>query len=115
MTLTIPKITKEPIVATGIKGLVGRKVTKQTQFMGESVTISKLSVSQVLEIQAVVRAQTADDEASGFNTLKTVISASVEGGSELTDEDFNGFSMDELNSLSTEIMKFSGIGADQGK
>jgi hypothetical protein len=47
--------------------------------------------------------------------LKLVISAGVEGGAELTDEDFQGFSMDELSKLSAEVMKFSGIGSESGK
>jgi hypothetical protein len=39
----------------------------------------------------------------------------VEGGEDLTDEDFETFPMDELSKLSTEVMKFSGIGQDAGK
>ena len=51
--LTIPTISKASKMASesGIKGLVGRKMTKSVKFMGEDIKISKLSVSEVLAIQ----------------------------------------------------------------
>jgi hypothetical protein len=101
-------------MAEGIRGLIGRKMTKTVKFMGEDVKISKLSVSEVMEIQQ--RAKQVDkNEEEGFNVLKTVIRSSVENARDLSDEDFNDFPLDELSKLSNEIMKFSGIGADQGK
>jgi len=101
-------------MAEGIRGLIGRKMTKTVKFMGEDVKISKLSVSEVMEIQQ--RAKQVDkNEEEGFNVLKTVIRSSVENAKDLSDEDFNDFPLDELSKLSNEIMKFSGIGADQGK
>lgn len=112
--MSTPKIVKVNNMSEGIKGLVGRKMTKAVKFMGEDVRISKLSVSEVLEIQERARAL-EKDEAEGFNILKTVIRASVEGAKDLSDEDFNDFPLDELSKLSNEIMKFSGIGQDQGK
>ncbi len=101
-------------MAEGIKALVGRKMTKSVKFMGEDVKISKLSVSEVMDIQA--RAKGIEtDEGAGFEVLKTVISSAVEGAKDLSDSDFQEFPMDELSKLSAEIMKFSGIGAEQGK
>lgn len=98
----------------GIKGLIGRKMTKTFKFMGEDLRISKLSVAEVLEIQE--RAKAVDkDENEGFNILKTVIRSGVEDAKDLSDEDFNNFPLDELSKLSNEIMKFSGIGGEQGK
>jgi len=101
-------------MSEGIKGLVGRKMTKNVKFMGEDVKISKLSVSEVMEIQERAKALEKDG-AEGFNILKTVIRASVEGAKDLTDQDFDNFPLDELSKLSNEIMRFSGIGQDQGK
>jgi len=40
---------------SGIKGLVGKKMSKSIKFMGENINIFKLSVSQVMEIQALAR------------------------------------------------------------
>ena len=112
--MQIPKISKVNNMSEGIKGLVGRKMTKTVKFMGEDVKISKLSVAEVLEIQERAKAL-EKDEAEGFNILKTVIRASVENAKDLSDQDFNNFPLDELSKLSSEIMKFSGIGQDQGK
>jgi hypothetical protein len=101
-------------MSEGIKSLVGRKMTKNVKFMGEDVKISKLSVSEVMEIQE--RAKVLEkDEAEGFNILKTVIRASVEGANDLSDQDFDNFPLDELSKLSNSIMEFSGIGQNQGK
>ena len=97
----------------GIKGLVGRKMTQTAKFLGTDVTISKLSVAQVMEIQEA--AKNTDDTEQGLPLLRKVIRMSVENAESLTDEDFNGFPMDELSKLSTAIMKFSGIGNDSGK
>lgn len=97
-----------------IKGLVGKKMTMKTKFMNEDVTISKLSVAEVMAIQDSAKDSGESDDA-GLNVLKKVITSAVEGASELTDDDFAAFPMDELSKLSTAIMKFSGIGTEQGK
>ena len=53
---------------------------------------------------------------AGFDLLKKVIRLSVEGASDLSDQDFDTFPMDELSKLSNEIMRFSGIASgDSGK
>lgn len=112
--MVTPKISKENKMADGIKGLVGKKMTRSIKFMGEDLKISKLSVAEVMEIQDKAKSLEKEDSA-GFDVLKTVIRSAVDGGSDLTDQDFENFPMDELSKLSTEIMKFSGIGGDQGK
>ena len=109
----IPKISKVTNMS-GIKSFVGRKMTKPVKFMGEDIKISKLSVSEVMSIQEKAKSLEGDD-AAGFGILKTVIISAVEGGADLTDADFESFPMDELSKLSAEIMKFSGIGGEQGK
>lgn len=98
---------------SGIKSLVGKRMNKKVKFMGEDVTITKLTVAEVLEIQESAK-NLQDSDAEGFGILKKVIGLAVEGGADLSDEDFQTFPMDELSKLSTEIMKFSGVG-EQGK
>lgn len=100
---------------TGIRSLVNKKMTKSVKFMGEDIKITKLSVSEVLEIQELSKKVNESDSENGFDILKTVIRSAVEGASELADEDFNNFPLDELSKLSAEIMKFSGLGEDKGK
>ena len=97
----------------GFENLIGKKMTKSTKFMGEDVKISKLSVSQILEIQKSAK-DAENDESKGFEILKTIIRASAEGASAISDESFEGFPMDELSKLSNEIMAYSGIGAEGG-
>ena len=107
--LNIPTILKvNKMAVTGIQALVGRKMTKTVKFMSEDVKICKLSVSEVMEIQEKAKAVNSDDT-EGFNLLKFVIKLSTEGASEISDQDFDNFPMDELSKLSNEIMKFSGI------
>jgi hypothetical protein len=93
----------------GIKSMVGKKQSKNVKFMNQDLEISKLSVAQVLEIQAQAKSLSEDD-ARGFDVLKTVIRSSATDGDQLTDEDFESLPMDELSKLSAEIMKFSGLG-----
>lgn len=93
------------------KDLVGKKMTKPVKFMGEDIRISKLSVAEVMEIQEKA-AQIGTNESEGFAVLKVVIRSAVEGAEDISDEDFSKFPMDELSTLSTAIMKFSGIGQD---
>jgi hypothetical protein len=100
--------------AKGIKALVGQRMTKTVKFLTGDVKISKLTVSEVLEIQN--KAKDADkDESIGLELIKTVIRSAVEGGTELDDSEFDNFPMDELSKLSNEIMKYSGLGQDAGK
>jgi hypothetical protein len=127
----------------GIKGLVGVKMTKKVDFMGVKLLISKLSVSEVLSLQErsreleekekaardIERArqeaidkgevyagpEPEDVEEEGFEVLKLVIRAGAENAKDLSDEEFEQLPLDELTNLTTEIMRFSGIGANQGK
>lgn len=114
--MQIPQISKADPVSNKFKSLVNKSIVKTTPFMGDDVQIRKLSVAQVLEIQAAAAAKPADgQEAEGFKMIMMVIRMSVDGAAEATDEDFKTFPMDELTKLSNEIMEFSGISGGQGK
>jgi hypothetical protein len=118
--IKIPKISKDNNMsaAIGIKSFVGRKMTKPVDFMGDKVNINKLSVAQIQDLQSKAKeAETGNssDDDSGLQVLCVVIRAGVEGGADLTDEDFKEMPMDELSKLSAAIMKFSGFGAEAGK
>lgn len=96
------------------KELVNKRITKDTKFMGSLVTMQKLSVAEVLSIQAQAR-EAEKDESKNFEILKMVIKMAVEGANELSDEDFDKCPLDELSKLAADIMQFSGIGNDSGK
>lgn len=104
-------------VNRSIKALVGRKVIKNVPFCDGEVVIEKLSVAQVKKIQDAASAN-ENQEDGGLQVLREIIGLAVEGGSELTLEDFESFPMEELSKLSDEIMVFSGIankGETEGK
>ena len=100
---------------TGMRALLGKRMTKKVAFMGESksLEIAKLTVAEVLEIQEAAKGDGNDDKA-GFNSLKIAIRMAVSEASDFTDDEFDEFPLDELMKLSKEIMTFSGI-ADTGK
>ncbi len=99
----------------GIKDLIGKRMEKEVAFMGSKVKISKLTVDEVMAIQAMAKESTSESDDDSLRVLRKVIQSAVEGGEDLQDEDFRKFPMDELSKLSGEIMKFSGLGQEQGK
>jgi hypothetical protein len=93
---------------SSIMKLVGKKMSQEVKFMGEKVKISKLSISQVEEIQELSKDLEANPD-KGFDVMKKVLRSAVEGGEELQDDDFKNFPMDEMASLTQAIMAFSGV------
>jgi hypothetical protein len=93
---------------TGMLAFLGTRMTKEVPFMGQKLKISKLSVAEVVKIQETAKDLENHNEA-GLEMLRVVIAMSAENGSQLTDEHYRSFPMDELNKLSTAIMEFSGI------
>jgi hypothetical protein len=91
-----------------MKNFIGRKMTKIVKFMGDDVTIKKLSVAAVLEIQEHAK-KSEETDSQGLDLLRSVIKDGVEGGEDLSEEDFNQLPLDELSKLSKAIMEFSGI------
>jgi hypothetical protein len=100
-----------------LRELISKGVTRDVTFMGSKVTIKKLTAAQVFEIQALVKENKDSEmnELDGFNLIVEIIKMSVTAAKDMTVEDFKEFPMDELNSLSGEIMKFSGMSPEKGK
>jgi hypothetical protein len=89
-----------------MKHLVGKKMSTEVAFMGETVRITKLSVAEILKIQEATKKQKAGDEVS---TLRMLIKLAVEGAKDLSDQEIESFPLDELSKLGAEIVKFSGM------
>jgi hypothetical protein len=113
--IKIPTVSKVREMSS-MKGLVGRKVSKTVDFMGEKIKINKLMVSEVLDVQAKA-ADSEKLETNGLDLIKMVIKMSAtEDAADLTDEDFANMPIDDLTKLSDEIMRYSGLlGREAGK
>lgn len=91
-----------------MKELVGKFVEKQASFLGEKVTIRKLTVNQVMKIQEMSKADQTEE--SNLEVLAYVITNSVKGAETITIDEIKGFPLDELSNLSQSILEFSGLG-----
>ena len=95
-----------------MKHLVGKQIKKKVEFMDDEVEIRKLSVSEVLEVQKLIEKnqKLKNPEEGSIKLLSSVIKLAVPEAEELTPEDFQSFPIQELNSLSEEILSYSGLG-----
>jgi hypothetical protein len=105
------------------KTLIGRRVTKTVKFLDTNVEINKLSVAQVQDIQARVAAlpkadaEGADGSDVGnahLGLMIEVIKMSVVGAEEVTEDQFRDFPLEDLQKLSDEVLRHSGLGKDRG-
>jgi hypothetical protein len=95
---------------------IGTKVSKKVKFMGQDIDICKLTITQVMKIQA--QAKVLEENGSETENLKLLSIVVQEGAKELSDlttEQLYEFPMDELTTLSNEIMKYSGLGNKEAK
>jgi hypothetical protein len=106
-----------------ITSLLGKKVSKTVPFLGAHITINKLTVAEVKDIQdaatladKAVKAALANPEEDAdvdqLGVLRAIVRSAVEGGQELTDENFQEWPIEDISKLAKEIMKYSGIGDD---
>lgn len=102
------------------RSLVGKTPTKSVQFLGTNIDIRKLSVAQVEDIQQRVKAlpkadmeNPGDGEAGAhLNLMIHVIRLAVVGADDVTDDEFRTFPLEDLQKLSDEILRHSGLGKD---
>ena len=98
-----------------MKHLVGKSLTERVTFMGDEVEVRKLTVGQVMDLQSVIKAAAEDSsEDSQLKLLRDVLKIAVVGAEELTNEDFDTFPLQELISLSEDVMRISGLGGVEG-
>jgi len=94
-----------------MKHLVGKRILEQVEFMGENVDVKKLTVSEVLHIQDLIKkAQNKKEVYDDVALIRDVIRLAVIGADEITDEEFNDFPIGELTNLSSGIMSIAGLG-----
>ncbi len=94
-----------------MKHLVGKVIKNKVPFMGDEVEVKKLTVGEILELQKVIAAVAEDEDPEAqIGLLCDIIKVAVVGADELSKEDFQKFPIEELNALSNEVMKMSGLG-----
>jgi len=102
-----------------MKNLIGKKVEKEVPFCGETVTIKKLSVSEVYEVQRLVTppepvkgSKTPVEPMDPMKIVNGILRIGVNDAENLTDEEFAGFPLDELNDLASQVMAYCGLAID---
>ena len=110
-SMPLPVITEISKIAEPKKNrFIGAKMKRSAKFMGEDIEIVKLSVAQVLTVRELANgAESIQDELGNLKVLSAVVKNGAPELSTLTEEELNEFPVDELTSLSNEIMTFSGL------
>lgn len=97
-----------------IAALAGKRMSKEVTFLNEKVTIFKLSSGQVEDIRAESKRLTEKPEdTDALGLMRTVIAFGVEGGADISEDDFKNWPIDDVAKLSEAVMEYSGLG--QGK
>jgi len=89
------------------------KAEKEVEFLGEKVKIRKLSVRHVLEIQQKTKELQAIEKPTEEDQLRMIYEIVKRGVPEFIEvklEEIFELSLDDLNTLSNQIMEYSGVG-----
>ena len=87
------------------------KLTKRVKFMNTDVEINKLSGLDVFAIQDLAKAAKAsNNDQDNLKIMLKVITCGVDEMKDMTEEEILSLPLEELQNLSSEIMKFSGMG-----
>ena len=92
---------------------LGQRVTKKVKFVELDIEISKLTMGQVNEVQAKARALAENPDGDNLELLVMVVKFGAQELSDVSDEEFLNFPLDELTKLSAAIMQFSGLNTDK--
>jgi len=92
---------------------LGQRVTKKVKFVELDIEISKLTMGQVNEVQAKARALAETPDGDNLELLVMVVKFGAPELSDVSDEEFLNFPLDELTKLSAAIMQFSGLNTDK--
>ncbi len=89
---------------------IGKRSEKTITFMDSEISIKKLSINQVMRIQALTKEmEDSKDELGGVKILLLILREGAPELEFLSDEEIQDFPMADLSELSNEIMSFSGL------
>jgi hypothetical protein len=99
-----------------MKHLVGKEITEEFEFMGDKVTVRKLTVKEVLSVQKEINTLSkAKDESSQLKIVREILRRTVQGADKMSDEEFDNFPLGELTDLVEKAVGFSGMGGAQAE
>jgi hypothetical protein len=94
----------------GIERFKGSKVTQKIKFVGQDLEIVKLTVSQAIKVQDLVKElEESKDPEANLAVLLMALQFGAPDLSTMTLEDLKEFPMHDLTTLSNSIMKYSGM------
>ena len=95
-----------------MKHLVGVERTQPVNFMDDELQVRLLSVNEVLKLQKQISGE--EDSLDNLDTMVKIIKAAVVGADELTPSQIKDFPLADLLTLVEEVMKVSGLKAEEG-
>ena len=100
-----------------IRELARTAKTKPYTFMGEEVTLRKLSITEVIKLQGLVEEVQSDDNKDKVKGNLEVLIHTLQTGivemKEVPEDDFMECPLDDLTKASQAIMTFSGMAGDE--
>lgn len=99
-----------------MKHLVGKtQKTVKVPFLGETVEVKKLTVSQVkefqLQLEEIKKEESSD---AGLGVQRTIIKMAVVGAEDLSDEELDSFPLDDIVTLAQKILELAGVRSAEG-
>lgn len=94
------------------RNLLDKRVTKEIEFLGDTVTVRKMSYIELKEFQKFAQdlnRKEKDEEARSRKFQHDLIRRSVEGGEDVTVEELGHFPPTDLAELGRQILEFNGL------
>ena len=110
-----PKNDERNAVVTDLRELSASRSSKKVRFLDRMIEVNKLTLAECMEIQKTARDLNEENPEKGFDLLKQTIRLGVPAAADFTDDDFEKFPMDDLNTLSSEVLKLAGMSSTVGK
>jgi hypothetical protein len=103
-----------------MRALIGQIApTKKFTFLGkkDSVEVKKLTGLEVKEFQTYVNtdAKSLPEAEQGLAIQRKIIRMGVKDAEDLTDDEIDGFPLDEVSKLAREVLVYSGINSEDSK
>jgi hypothetical protein len=96
-------------IVTDLKELSRSKSIRTVNFLGKKVEVRKLTLAECMDIQRMAKDTDENNPDQGFQLIRHTIKLGVPAAADFDDSDFEDFPFDDLNNLSTEVLKMAGM------